>query len=254
MPKKKPEIIIINNYPRTYTCDSLTTMIDTGKATFDNEIQRALVWNVRQKSLLIHSLIVGYPIPPLYAINQGNGNLDFIDGKQRATSIFQFKNDEFKLTNIPVIKYSNDTEVDLNGYKYSSLPQDIQNLINQYNISITIFDGDISQDDIKDIFLRFNNGTQLKRSDRSYALAISKSEIAKICDHEIFIKALTKNARDKLTQRSVVIQSLLLLQGGEHALMSKDIDNFLANHEVTSDESSMVLAIYDRLLSIINTI
>lgn len=254
MAKKKPEIKIINNYPRTYTCDSLVTMIESEKATFENEIQRALVWNVRQKSLLIHSLIIGYPIPSLYAVNQGNGSLDFIDGKQRATSIFQFVNNRFKLTDIPPVKYTNGTEIDLNGYKYSSLPQEIQALINQYNITITIFDGDISPDDVKDIFLRFNNGTQLKRSDRSYALALSKSEITKICEHEIFAKALTKNAREKLTQRGIVIQCLLLLQGGEHGLMSKDTDNFLSNHEVTPEESSELIAIYDRLLSIINNI
>ena len=40
----------------------LVRYIDEGKVTLDNPIQRGAVWDVYRKSLLIHSILAGYPI------------------------------------------------------------------------------------------------------------------------------------------------------------------------------------------------
>lgn len=51
----------------TWNCNQLTKMIKGAKISFDNVVQRSFVWDKKRKSDLIESLIIGYPIPPIYA-------------------------------------------------------------------------------------------------------------------------------------------------------------------------------------------
>ena len=49
-----------------WSISQLIRYVDVGIATFDNPIQRGVVWDIYRKSLLIHSILCGYPIPALY--------------------------------------------------------------------------------------------------------------------------------------------------------------------------------------------
>ena len=78
----------------------------SGKIDFDHIIQRSYVWEPSRKTGLIESMIIGYPIPAVYAkrISDGSGKkgsniYSIMDGKQRLSTIKQFLNDEFALTN-----------------------------------------------------------------------------------------------------------------------------------------------------------
>lgn len=73
------------------------------------------IWNVKGKSLLIESILLGIPIPSIYAYEGENGNLIVIDGRQRLTTIFEFVSDKFKLTGLIFL--------DLNKKKFSQLDE-----------------------------------------------------------------------------------------------------------------------------------
>ena len=60
----------------------LAKMAEKGTIRFDNAVQRGYVWDVKRKSLLIHSMLIGYPIPPFYASKKGD-YYDMLDGKQQ---------------------------------------------------------------------------------------------------------------------------------------------------------------------------
>jgi hypothetical protein len=61
-----------------------------GQFNFDLALQRGLVWDDKKKSILIHSILIGYPIPALYVqkvvINETDV-YNVLDGKQRLNAI-----------------------------------------------------------------------------------------------------------------------------------------------------------------------
>ena len=73
----------LNKANITWTIKQIARMNELGKFRFDNVYQRSLVWEKMRKSGLIHSLIEGYPVPPLYARRVDGKTYDFLDGKQR---------------------------------------------------------------------------------------------------------------------------------------------------------------------------
>lgn len=233
---------------KTITCKKLYVSIKSGNSTFDNEVQRALVWNNQQKSLLIHSIICDYAIPPLYAVKNGS-SFDFIDGKQRSYAIFDYMDDKYALRNIPTVIDADNMEYDLNGVKYSQLPEEYKMAISDYNLTINLFD-QIDQDEIQEIFYRLNNGTSLKSTDKNFARAISKAEIVKLSNHPLFEKILTPNALGKYAQRTIVIQSLIMLKEENPCLDSKEIAPFLSTTELNDADVIRLTAIYDKFVEL----
>ena len=78
----------------------LVKMCMNGSITFDNAIQRGYVWDVKRKSLLIESMIIGYPVPAFYARRDEKKVFDMLDGKQRSSAIYGYLNNEYALEGV----------------------------------------------------------------------------------------------------------------------------------------------------------
>ena len=51
----------------TWSARQLKGMVMNGKINFNHIVQRSFVWEKSRKSGLIESMIIGYPIPPVFA-------------------------------------------------------------------------------------------------------------------------------------------------------------------------------------------
>ena len=54
-----------------WTCKQVHKMTTNGSLIFDNAIQRGFVWDKNRQSLLIDSILRGFPVPPFYTIKDG---------------------------------------------------------------------------------------------------------------------------------------------------------------------------------------
>jgi uncharacterized protein with ParB-like and HNH nuclease domain len=54
------------------------------------DYQRKFVWDIRRASTLIESFAIGLPVPQVFFYENGDGQLEVIDGQQRITSIAYF--------------------------------------------------------------------------------------------------------------------------------------------------------------------
>jgi hypothetical protein len=54
------------------------------------DYQRKFVWDIRRASTLIESFAIGLPVPQIFFYENGEGQLEVIDGQQRITSIAYF--------------------------------------------------------------------------------------------------------------------------------------------------------------------
>ena len=237
-----------------WTISKLVGIMSKHSMELEAEIQRGQCWNVRQRSLFIHSIITNYYIPPLIAIKKDGKTYDLLDGKQRALTLQAFITGRFALKDIPIVQYDDGTEEDFNGLKFRHLPDEIKDLINGYNLTIVIFNENTSKEQTEDVFYRANNGTALKSSDKNFSKAISKDKITPLLSHPIFKEALTETAREKLAQRQLIINSYILLLTDDYSLDAKDVSKFLREIEITDSDKGLLDMIFTRLLDIVNDI
>lgn len=151
---------------------------------FEHPLQRyAGQWSNKMKSDLISDILQGNPIPGLIFAEQvinGCAIIFDLDGKQRCTTVEEFKEDGFRISKnvsrnmISYQHYMKDddgkTIVDENGYpvvrweefdisnkKYSQLPDELKELFNSYLFDITLYIN-CSDEDVAYHIQRYNQG------------------------------------------------------------------------------------------------
>ena len=95
------------------------------------EYQRRLRWDNKQKSLLIESLLLNIPIPPLFFYETDMATYEVMDGQQRINAIQEFYNNTFKLTGLKVLKY-------LENIVYKDLHPVIKKGLDRASLSVNV--------------------------------------------------------------------------------------------------------------------
>lgn len=198
---------------------SLMGWKNKGTLTFDNPIQRAgSQWSLLQKSLLIHSVIMNYPIPPCYFLkaknDAGDTIYDCLDSKQRLSSIFEFVEGGYTLHAATPPCRVDGFDFDLAGMSFEELSDDVKDEIIGCRLSIFCLE-DCTDEEVEEIFTRLNNATPLSavqkvRSIMSSGLSKWAKEICKMdfFQHSI---GLTVAQLRREADLEVLLQSMLLL-------------------------------------------
>lgn len=173
----------------------IKTMIgwkNKGTLTFDNPIQRSgSQWTLLQKSLLIHSILMGYPIPNCYFLKtkdeNGNTVYDCLDAKQRLTSVFDFVEGEYELHSATPPCTVDGFEFDLANLSFEELADDLKDEILGCRMSIFCLE-DCTDEEVEEIFARLNNSTPLSPIQK--CRSIMSTELARwtkeICSMDFF--------------------------------------------------------------------
>lgn len=108
-----------------------------GNISFTHRLQRPIgQWSPKMKSLLIHSLIQGYPVNPIYIIDENN-TLYTLDGSQRTSTCIDYVNNKFALSkdtpNVIILSKKDGesitTEYEIAGKKFDKLDPDVKTTI-----------------------------------------------------------------------------------------------------------------------------
>lgn len=208
----------------------LYKMCMNGNITFDNAIQRGYVWDIKRKSLLIESMIIGYPIPAFYARRDENKVFDMLDGKQRSSAITEYLNDEYALTGV---------SEELEGKLFSELPEETQDDIISYSLTVYYFE-DITEDEVNEMFYRLNNGKPLTAIELTRVKAKSFDKIKELSGHAIFEDALKESQLNKYTHEDIVMKALVMLSVAEPSLKNEFIRPYIIETEITDDQAAAV--------------
>lgn len=218
-----------------------------GNISFSHKLQRPVgQWSPKMKSLLIHSLLSGFPVNPIYVIEE-DGVLYTLDGSQRTSTCIDYINNKFSLskdTPSIVIKSKQNgetiaTEYEIAGKKFHKLDQEVQNaLTSSCSLEFCTL-SEYTENEVKEMFRRQNSGKPLNGkllrvvnessvfSDIVYALA----------NHPFMDKLMTKTQRKNGTDRDLIIQTLMLVETNSNeefiSFRTKDIDTFVLEHSDT---------------------
>ena len=95
------------------------------------EYQRRLRWSYKQKSLLVESLLLNVPVPPVFFFENDLASYEVMDGQQRLNAIKEFLSGDFRLRGLTVLS-------SLNGRTYSKLPPRVRRGLDRASVSAIV--------------------------------------------------------------------------------------------------------------------
>jgi uncharacterized protein with ParB-like and HNH nuclease domain len=253
------KVLKIEGSSITWTCKQVAKMVEKETMNFKNVIQRSFVWERHRMSELIWSIIMGFPIPPLYA-ERGEANndkvkiYDVLDGQQRSTTIYRYLNDGFALTELKPIPYLNEEgeecSVDISGKKFSELDEELQDIIKDATITVKYYDN-LTQSDKAEMFRRLNNGKPLTTKAKTIASTKDIESLLDVGSHQLFQEMLTNKARANKNQAVISAKVLIMLTNNVEniSFASKDFNPIMEQMEVSDDEKLALAEVFDYIVN-----
>ena len=218
---------------------------EKGNISFNHKLQRPTgQWSTLDKSLLIHSLLVGFPINPIYVVSE-NGKIYTIDGSQRTSTCIDYLNDVFPLSKKTpdFISISHDEEnnviettYELAGKKFSKLDPEVQKMLSVSSLTFCTI-SNYTDDEVREMFRRQNNGKPLnaKHLRVLYESDQFSDAIFSLATHPFMEKLLTKAQKKNGFDRDLIRQTLMLIctdnENDYTSFRKNNIDAFVANHD-----------------------
>lgn len=254
------KVLKIEGSSITWTCKQVVKMIEKDTMNFKNVVQRSFVWEKHRMSELIWSIIMGFPIPPIYAergesVNDKLKIYDVLDGQQRSTAIYKYLSDEFALTQLKPIPYldenGNECEVDISGKKFSELEEELQDIIRDATITVKYYDN-LDQSQKAEMFRRLNNGKPLSTKSRTLASAKNIGSLLNIGSHRLFEEMLTEKSRANKNQAVIVVKAWTMLnrEVEDISFASKDFNPMIEEVEIADNEKIELVNVFDYIVNV----
>jgi len=161
-----------------------------GQMSFPDFQREPHLWTLKDKQLLIDSILNDIDIPKLYLHETEKGFYEVIDGQQRLWAIWEFIDNRYKFARHGKTK------------TFEGLDLNDQNKIRRYALQITLID-DVSDEYLRKLFLRLQFGLLLVSGEKLHALVGSMRNFIfnKMVKHP-FIKSI------KISERRFAKQTL----------------------------------------------
>lgn len=200
--------------------------LEKGKILIQPDFQRNQVWDKKQKSKFIESIILNFPLPPIYLNETKESTYIVIDGLQRSTALRQFYKGEYALTGIEALpKYNNK--------KFKDLPEILQSKFEDKKLTVFILKPSTPMVVIYDLFNRINTGgTQLNRQEVRNCIFIGKSTqlLKELSEEKYFKDAISSGVSDKrMKDREVILRYLSFRWFDYENSYSGDMSDFVEN-------------------------
>lgn len=214
-----------------------------GNISFDHRLQRPIgQWNNRMKSLLIHSLLSGIPVNPIYVVEEENVIYP-LDGSQRTSTCIDYINDVFSLSkDIPnvfiAVKENGEQiikEYEIAGKRFKKLDNEVKETLLACTLEFCTL-SDYTDEEVKIMFARQNSGKPL--NGKLLRVVHESDEFSEIVyslsNHPFMDKIMSKTQRKNGTDRDMIIQTMMLISSSKEqeftSFRTKDIDDYVDNY------------------------
>lgn len=246
---------------RERTLQWISTQYSKGNISFSHKLQRPIgQWSPKMKSLLIHSLLSGFPVNPIYVVEE-DGTIYTLDGSQRTSTCIGYVNNEFALSketpNIELQSKENGEvvikEYEIAGKKFKKLDPDVQVALLACSLEFCTL-SDYTDGDVKEMFRRQNTGKPL--TGKLLRIVNESDEFSdmvhSLTAHPFMTKLMTKTQRKNGTDKDLIIQTLMLIETNQEnefvSFRSKDIDAFVSDNvdSITSEKIDVLKTAMDK--------
>jgi Protein of unknown function DUF262 len=146
----------IREFPVSVIVDKFTLGLETDEAElFIPDYQREYIWDGKQQSRFIESLLLNLPVPYLFVadIGQGRyeGRLEIVDGSQRIRTLVRFLQNEFALQHLQKLPSAN-------GFRFSDFSAPRQLRLKRKTLRMIELTELADEETRREIFDRLNTG------------------------------------------------------------------------------------------------
>lgn len=231
----------------------LMNKVKREKIVFTHRLQRREgAWSTKAKSLLIDSLLRGYPVNPVYTIVEEKQAV--IDGVQRLSTCYNYMNDGFALS-----KNLEPVEIDGNlyeiaGKKFSKLDDVVKDALSSAQIQVYEIT-EYTDKEIRTMFSRLNGGKALNSVQKMTPEMSDdlSNTIFDIVSHPFFAKVLTPAQLKSSVDQSIALEILMLSEVSNEydfgSFSRKDKEKFILyyNDKVNANKVKMIKQGLDKL-------
>lgn len=214
------------------------------------DFQRPAVWSTSQKQLLIDTILRDFDVPKLYWRKTGSKPdiYDVVDGQQRLRAIWEFFDGGFRL---PKDADEIDGEIVANC-KYDELPDELRMRFDVYALDVVVLE-DTDEDEVREMFLRLQNGTTLKAQEKRNAYPGRMRDFIKdLSRHKFFSRVGFSNAR--FTYDLVAAQTVCLeIAGGPTNIKNTDLNRMYESNK-DFDIKGQVAKAVKRILDLLSDV
>lgn len=228
---------------RSRTLQWINNQSKKGNISFSHKLQRPVgQWSPKMKSLLIHSLLSGFPVNPIYVVDE-NDTLYTLDGSQRTSTCIDYLNNQFALhkdtPNITIATKENGEPV-LKEYiiakkKFNKLDEEVRSTLLSCELEFCTL-SKFTDEDVKEMFRRQNSSKPL--SGKLLRIVHESDEFSdavySLSNHPFMRKLITPAQHKNGTDRDLIIQTLMLISTNQEndftSFRTKDIDVFVKDH------------------------
>ena len=147
------DTVLIRNESRTVL--DVLRRIKQDRYVLDPEFQRDFIWPDLKQSKLIESVLMRIPLPVFYLAEDSEGKMIVVDGLQRLCTFNRFVEGDLQLR----LK----DQIELDGKRFDDLSANLQNRIEDCNLTLYVIDSKVPERARLDIFDRVNSGVPLTR-------------------------------------------------------------------------------------------
>ena len=113
------------------------------------DYQRQFIWDEKDKSYFVESVLLGLPIPFMFWVELDEGKIEIVDGVQRINTLVHFMDNKIKLRGLRKL-------TELNDFKFSDLGTSQQLKLKNRALRIILMPSDTAESLRQDIFSRVN--------------------------------------------------------------------------------------------------
>lgn len=211
------------------TVGEVVRRIRANRYDLNPDFQRDFVWPIEKQSRLIESSLMRIPLPVFYVAEASDGRVIVVDGLQRLSTFKRFLDNEFKLT-FPQPEDDNQRENPLAGKRFKDLQLNLQERIEDTQLTLYVLDSKAPERAKLDIFERVNSGEPLTRQQMRNCLYNGPATqwLKKASEADAFLIATGGSLdRKKMRDREAINRFCAFRLIGLERYVSGDMDGFL---------------------------
>ena len=184
------------------------------------------IWNDRQKSRLIESLLLRIPIPVFYVAADHDEIWSVVDGLQRTSTMFDYVEGKFALQQLEYL-------TSLNGKSFMDLPHRMQRRIRETQLVVNVIEPGTPEEVMFNIFRRINTGgATLNGQEIRHALHPGpvRNYLKELAESDDFKRATDNSIKNiRMEDRECVLRFIAFHVEPWEDYSANDLDGYLGN-------------------------